>query len=73
MTSSAHTQKIALADFHAVVAQNAVRGRGVEIEIRESEVIEKLLALQRHGFIGTDGKGDILGVAAFELRGLEGL
>ena len=30
-----HPEEIALADFDAVVPQNAVRGRGVEVEIGE--------------------------------------
>ena len=57
---SAHPEKIALADFHAVVAQNAVRGRGVEVEIREREAVEKLLALERHG-VGADGEANLPG------------
>src|ERR1700722_12003980 len=68
---STHTQKIFLADFHAIVTQNAVRCRGVEIKIGEGKIIEKLLSLQRHG-VRADGKSDILGVAALELCGLEG-
>jgi len=34
---SAHPEEIALADFHAVVAQNAVGGGGMEVEVREGE------------------------------------
>jgi hypothetical protein len=36
--ASAHPEKIPLADFDAIVAQNAVSDRGMEIEIREGEV-----------------------------------
>jgi len=34
---SAYPEEIALADFHAVVAQNAVGGGGMEVEVREGE------------------------------------
>src|SRR5215472_12643884 len=44
-----HPEKIALADLDAVVAQDAVRGRGVEKEIRKHRAVDVLLARQRHG------------------------
>src|SRR5258708_39354620 len=69
---SIHPQKIPLADFDAVVAQDAVRGRGVEVEIRECEVVQELLAFQRHGR-GTDRKSNVASVGAIELLGLERL
>ncbi len=40
-----HLEKIPLADLDPVVAQNAVRGGGVEIEIRKRKIDEILLAL----------------------------
>ena len=40
-----HPEKIALPDFHAIVAQDAVRGRGMKVKVREREIIEELLSL----------------------------
>jgi len=68
---SAHPQKIALADCHAIMAQNAVGDRGVEVEMRESKAGEELLALQRSGFVGTGGKSNVAQVRAVELLRLE--
>src|SRR5712691_4282381 len=68
-----HTQKIALADFDAVVAQDAVGGGGVKVEIREREIVEVLLSLQRHGVGGADGEADIPGLGALERFRLESL
>jgi hypothetical protein len=51
-----HPEKIPLADFDAVVAQDAVGGRGMEVEIREGEVGEILLALQRRRLARAEGK-----------------
>src|SRR5437879_13134749 len=55
------------------MAQNAVRGRGMEVEVGECKMAEKLLALQRHGIAGTGGKGDIAAIGAVELFRLERL
>jgi hypothetical protein len=55
------------------MAQNAVGGGGVEVEIREGKMAEELLSLQRHGFVGAGGKGDLAAVGAVELRRLESL
>src|SRR5579871_2307696 len=70
---SGHPEEIALADFHAIVAQNSMRGRGMEIEIRERERGEELLPLQRDGAVGAGREGDVLLIGALELRGLERL
>jgi hypothetical protein len=40
-----HSEKIALPDFHAVMAQNAVSGRGMKVKIRKGELTQELLAL----------------------------
>lgn len=45
LRSSRHPEKIALADFHAIVTQDSVRDGGVEVEIRKRETIDELLAL----------------------------
>src|SRR5437868_11258065 len=68
-----HPEKITLADFDAVVAQNSMRGRGMEIKIRKGETIDEFLALQRQGIVRANREGDLLGVGAFELRRLERL
>src|SRR5882724_3331260 len=70
---STHPEIVPLADFHAVMPENAVRGRGVEIEVRKRKAVEELLALQRDGSVGPGGKGDVACICAFELRGLERL
>ena len=53
------------------MAQDVVGGRGMEVEIREGDVAEKLLPLQRPGLVGAGGKCDLAAVGAFELRGFE--
>src|ERR1700743_3951224 len=68
---SAHAEKIALADFHAIVPQNAVGGGGVEIKVREGEAAEELLAGESEVVVGTDREGDFARIGALELRGLE--
>src|SRR5438552_10312235 len=65
-----HPEKIPLADLDAVVAQNAVGDRGVEIEIRERKAGDELRALQRH-LVGADGEGDVARRGAVELCRLE--
>src|ERR1700687_2782998 len=70
---SIHPQKIPLADFHAIVAQDAVGGRGVEVEIRKRKIIEELLALQRHGVGPAHRKGNLAGIPTLELFRLERL
>src|SRR6202035_6047896 len=70
---SIHPEKIALADFHAVVPENAVGGGGVEVEIREREIVEELLALHGQGIGRADGKGDVACIGVLELRRLERL
>src|SRR3954454_12692821 len=70
-TPSPHPEKIALADLDAVVAQDAVGGGGVEIEIRKRKAAGKLLALQRHGIARASREGDVFAIGAVELRRLE--
>src|SRR3979411_1441856 len=70
---SSSPKKITLADFHPVMAKDAVSGGGVEVEIRERKIVEELLALQRDGLIGAGGKADLAGIGAIELRRLERL
>src|SRR3984893_5304580 len=70
---SIHPEKIPFPDFHAVVAQDAVRGGGVEVEIREREIIEELLSLERHGVGRADRKSNVAAIGAVELRRLERL
>src|SRR5258708_5346562 len=70
---SIHPEKIALADFHAVMAQDAVGGGGVEVEIREREIIDELLSRQRQRVGRPDRKSDITQVGAIELPVLERL
>src|SRR4051794_10938398 len=67
---STHPHKIPLADLDAVVAQNAVRGGGVEVKVREHKVAEELLAFQRHRAVRTCGKFDVAVFRALELLGL---
>src|SRR3954464_918478 len=64
-------EEIALADLDASVAQKTVGGRGVEIEVRQRERAQELLALHGDGLVGAGREGDILGVGAFELLRLE--
>src|ERR1700739_3425167 len=73
VNQSAHAEEIALADFDAVVAQDAVGGSGVEVEVREREIVQEPLSLQGNGGVGADREGDVLGVATLELRRLERL
>src|SRR5689334_4409160 len=68
-----HPEKIPLADIDAAVPQDAVRGRGVEIEIRERKARQELLARHRQRIVGPGGEGHILRVRALELRRLERL
>src|SRR3981189_2467260 len=53
------------------MAQNAVRGRGMKVKIRKGELTQELLALQRHGVSGADGKTDITAIGALEQFRLE--
>src|SRR5580692_1934675 len=69
-TQSAHAEKIALADFHAVVPQQAMGGHGVEVEIREGEAVEELLPRKGQAVVGADREGDVARIGAFELRRL---
>ena len=66
---SGYAEEIALADFHAIMPENTVGGRSVEIEIRERKAVEEFLPLERQGFVGTDREGDLAAVGALELRG----
>src|SRR5712672_3035307 len=59
-TPSPHPQKIPLADLDAAVAQDAMRGGGVKIEIRKRKATGELLALQRHGIARAGREGDVL-------------
>src|ERR1700736_1775919 len=68
---SVYAEKVALADFHAVVPQDAVCGRGMKVEVRERKMAEKLLPLEGHGLAGSGRKADLTILGAFELRGLE--
>ena len=70
---SGHAEEIALADLDAIVAQDAVRDGGMEIEVRKHDVKEELLARQGPGLARTARKGDLFDIAAFELRGRERL
>src|SRR5262245_37858821 len=75
MTAStlSHPEKIPFADLDAVMAQNAVGDRGVEIEIREREARQELLALQRELVVRPGREGDVARVRAVELRRLVSL
>jgi hypothetical protein len=68
-----HAEKIALADFDAIMPEQAVSDRGVKIEIRKCEAVEEFLALERDGSIGTGGKRNVAAVRALELSGRERL
>jgi hypothetical protein len=68
-----YPKKISFPDFDAVVAQNSMGGRGMEIKIREGETVHEFLTLQGDGIVGPCREGDVRPVGAFELRGLEGL
>src|SRR6476659_1495824 len=70
---SPHSQEIPLADLNTVVAQDAVGGGGVEVEIRKRIVEQVLLAFHRHRVALTDGEGYLPRLAAIELRRLERL
>src|SRR5207249_3888924 len=67
MRSSAGADEIALADFHAVVAQNVVGGGGMKVEVRQGEMAEKLLPLQRQGLVRAGGKAHVAVLGAVEL------
>src|SRR5215471_14048402 len=66
-----HAHEIALADFDAIMPQDAVGGGRVEIEIREGERAQELLALHGNAAVGPGREGDVLLVGALELRRLE--
>src|SRR4051812_14446674 len=51
-----HAQKITLADFHAVMAKDAVSDCSVKVEIWEYKSVEEFLALQRDVLVGTGRK-----------------
>src|SRR5206468_961197 len=66
-----YDEEIAIADHYAGLAQKAVCGGGVEKEVGQRERAEELLALHGDGLVGTGREGDVLGVGALELLGLE--
>src|ERR1700674_1616948 len=68
---SGYAQKVPLADLDAIVTKNAVGGRGVEIEVRKCNAVEKFLTLQSQGSVGARRESDVTAVRAFELRGRE--
>src|SRR3954469_20364987 len=72
-TQSTHPEKIPLADLDAVVAQDAVGGSGVEVEVGEGKVADELLALQRHAAVRAGREFDVARLHAVELFGLETL
>ena len=65
--ASTHSKKIALADFDAVVPEQTVGNRGVEIEIRKHNVVEVLLPFQREGSVRARRKSNIAAFRAFEI------
>src|SRR5436190_24292409 len=67
---SSAAEEVALADFDARMAQDAVRDRRMEIEIRQREVDQVLLAGERHRVLRPDRKGDILALGAVDLLAL---
>src|SRR5438045_602061 len=71
--NSVEAHEIALADLDAGVAQKAVGGRGMEIEVRQRECAEELLALHRDGLVRATGEADVPGLGALELLRLERL
>ena len=68
LRSGAH--EIALADFYAVVAQNVVGSGDMEIEVRQREIDEIVLARQRQR-LAADREIDGTRFAAVDLFGLE--
>jgi len=70
--SSDCPEEIAFPDLDAAVAQDCVRGRAMEIEVRQGEVQQILLSreLQR---VAADAEHDLAVLAAVDLLGLEGL
>src|SRR5882757_2360308 len=66
-----HPQKIAFADLDAVVAQDAVGSGGMEVEIRQREMVQELLALESHGVAPADGEGNVASLRALERFRLE--
>src|SRR3954464_11340001 len=64
-------EEIALADLDAGVAQKAVGGCGVEVEVRQRERAQELLALHGDGLVGAGRERDVFGVGALELLRLE--
>src|ERR1043166_7724345 len=60
MARSRPPEKIALADLDTAMTQDVVGGGGVEIEVRQHEADQELLALERQGLLRADRKGDIL-------------
>src|SRR5690348_2879784 len=68
---SLHPQEIPFADLDAVVAQDAVGDGGMEIEVRQREGGEELLALQRQLVVRPGREGDVAAVGPVELRRFE--
>src|SRR4029077_853109 len=65
---SVHPEKIALANFDAVVAEKAMGDRSVEIEVRKRKAVEEFLTLERDGPLRPCRKSNVAAVGAFELR-----
>src|SRR5689334_20364337 len=64
-------EKITFADLHPVVAQDAVRGRRMEEEVRKYRAVDIDLTRQRHRVGRSDREGHLLRFGTLELRGLE--
>src|SRR5215469_1190686 len=69
---SARAEVIALADLDAGMPQDVVGGGDVEIEVRQPEMEQEVLALEGQG-VGADRQRDLAGFAAVDLGRLEAL
>src|SRR4051812_28303635 len=67
LRSLVRAEEVALADFDAAVAQDAVGDGDVEIEVRQVEAGEKLLARHGRGLAAADREGDVALISALEL------
>src|SRR5205085_11897275 len=67
------SEEIALADLDTGMTQDVVGGGGVEIEVRQHEMDEELLTLERERLLRADRERDVLLGRRVDVGGLDAL